>query len=109
MASFDRREFLSALGAWGLAASAPHALAQAAAPRFSAYPFTLGVASGYPRPDGVTLWTRLAPAPDAADGGMAPANVPVRWEVATDEAFRTIVAAGNEAATSEWAHSIHVD
>ena len=32
-------------------------------PRFSGYPFTLGVASGAPLPDGVVLWTRLAPRP----------------------------------------------
>jgi alkaline phosphatase D len=25
------------------------------------YPFTLGVASGNPAPDGVVLWTRLTP------------------------------------------------
>jgi len=30
--------------------------------RFSDYPFKLGVASGDPLPDGVVLWTRLAPA-----------------------------------------------
>jgi PhoD-like phosphatase, N-terminal domain len=33
------------------------------APRFSDYPFSLGVASGDPLPDGVVLWTRLAPEP----------------------------------------------
>ena len=27
------------------------------------YPFTLGVASGDPSPDGFVLWTRLAPNP----------------------------------------------
>src|ERR1700752_2169323 len=35
----------------------------------SQYPFTLGVASGDPEPDGVVLWTRLAPDP-LAGGGM---------------------------------------
>jgi alkaline phosphatase D len=30
-------------------------------PVFSDYPFALGVASGDPTPDGVVLWTRLAP------------------------------------------------
>ena len=38
---------------------------QSAAP-FDAYPFSLGVASGDPLPDGIVLWTRLAP--DAARG-----------------------------------------
>ena len=44
-------------------------------------PFTLGVASGNPRPDGGVLWTRLAPEPLSPDperpGGMPPAAVPV--------------------------------
>ncbi|HEY1175067.1 MAG TPA: PhoD-like phosphatase N-terminal domain-containing protein, partial [Phytomonospora sp.] len=31
-------------------------------------PFTLGVASGDPTPDGVVLWTRLAVEPFAEDG-----------------------------------------
>jgi phosphodiesterase/alkaline phosphatase D-like protein len=35
--------------------------AVASSPRFSNYPFSLGVASGDPSPDGVVLWTRLAP------------------------------------------------
>ena len=38
------------------------------APRFSDNPFSLGVASGDPLPDGVVLWTRLAPQPLAEDG-----------------------------------------
>ncbi|WP_286743844.1 PhoD-like phosphatase N-terminal domain-containing protein, partial [Aquabacterium sp. UBA2148] len=45
-------------------------------------PFPLGVASGEPLPDAVVLWTRLAPRPLQADGGMPQAAVPVRWEVA---------------------------
>ena len=32
-------------------------------PRFTGFPFTLVVASGSPLPDGVVLWTRLAPDP----------------------------------------------
>ena len=38
--------------------------------RLGADPFTLGVASGDPRPDGVVLWTRLAPEPLEPGGGM---------------------------------------
>jgi alkaline phosphatase D len=38
-------------------------------------PFTLGVASGDPGPDGVVIWTRLAPNPLADDGfGGMPAR-----------------------------------
>ena len=36
-------------------------------PKFSSYPFSLGVASGDPEPDGVVIWTRLAP--DTLGGG----------------------------------------
>ena len=42
--------------------------------RFATNPFTLGVASGYPDPDGFVLWTRLAPSP-LLGGGMDPAPV----------------------------------
>jgi len=54
-------------------------LRAAEAPRFKANPFTLGVASGYPGPDSVVLWTRLAPQPLAPGGGMAAEVVPVEW------------------------------
>jgi alkaline phosphatase D len=71
--------------------------------------FTLGVASGDPLPDGVVLWTRLAPDPMAGDGGMPQVAVPVRWEVATDEKFARIVRSGTASADPEWGHSVHVD
>ncbi|KIH98438.1 alkaline phosphatase [Streptomonospora alba] len=74
-------------------------------------PFTLGVASGDPLPDGVVLWTRLAPEPLAEDGrgGMPDRRVRVRWQVATDERFRHVVAAGAEFARPEEGHSVHVE
>jgi alkaline phosphatase D len=67
--------------------------------------FTLGVASGDPLPDGAVLWTRLAPRP-LDGGGMPDRDVPVRWEVAEDEAFRRVRARGTEVARG---HSGHVD
>ncbi|MDO8595575.1 MAG: PhoD-like phosphatase N-terminal domain-containing protein, partial [Sulfuricaulis sp.] len=79
-----------------------------AQPRFSAYPFTLGVASGSPRADGVVLWTRLAPEP-LAGGGMTEENVEVTWELASDEGFRHIARAGTATATPTLAHSVHVE
>jgi alkaline phosphatase D len=72
------------------------------------YPFSLGVASGSPLPTSVILWTRILANPlDAAS--VQPVALPVRWEVAADDAFRTIVASGSAVAAPELAHSVHVD
>ncbi|MGV9822109.1 alkaline phosphatase D family protein [Nocardia xishanensis] len=78
-------------------------------PRWSDDPFTLGVASGDPTPDGVVLWTRLAPDPLAPDGhgGMMNHPVTVDYEVADDELFRRVVVRGSAVATRELAHSVH--
>jgi alkaline phosphatase D len=80
-----------------------------AQPRWPASPFTLGVASGYPTPSSVVLWTRLAPAPLQPGGGMAPEVVPVDWEVATDERMGHVVQRGTAYASPEWAHAVHVE
>lgn len=77
-------------------------------PKFTAYPFTLGVSSGEPLPDGVVLWTRLAPEP-LNGGGMPPEDVTVKWEVARDLEFREIVRQGVETAKREYAHSVHAE
>ncbi len=115
-----RRRFLFTAGALaGLAVvpplareSDPHGrpwYPKMARPRFSAYPFSLGVASGDPRPDGVVLWTRLAPEPLMADGGMPPQPVEVTWQMAEDEALRRVVRSGTALARPDWAHAIHVE
>jgi alkaline phosphatase D len=78
-------------------------------PQFASDPFTLGVASGDPSPDGFVLWTRLAPVPLSGDGGMDPEPVEVAWEVAADSAMRDIVKKGTDVAEPEWAHSVHVE
>ena len=107
---FDRRRFLQALSALGFGAGfAAQAQPFNPKPRFTAFPFTLGVASGYPSPVALTLWTRLAPVPDAPGGGMAPEVVPVLWEIARDEAMKDIAASGTTYATPEWAHTVHVE
>ena len=103
----SRRNFLSALGALGAASALPRSLL--AQPRFAADPFTLGVASGYPWPGGFVLWTRLAPEPGRAQGGLDPVALPLRWEVFADEALRVRVAAGEALAEPEWAHSVRVE
>jgi alkaline phosphatase D len=81
--------------------------------KFELSPFTLGVASGYPRPDGFSLWTRLAPKPLSPRGGL-PFDlhrevIAVRWEVSESDNFSKIAASGTAFAEPEWAHSIHVD
>jgi alkaline phosphatase D len=74
-------------------------------------PFTLGVASGEPAPDGVVIWTRLAPTPLADDGygGMPDRTVDVEWEVADDERFTRIAQRGIVVAAPALAHSVHVE
>jgi len=78
-------------------------------PRFQDTPFQLGVASGDPEPDGVVLWTRLAPEPLLPGGGMPAEAVRVQWEVATDEAFGSVVRRGEALATPQLGHSVHVE
>jgi len=70
--------------------------------------FTLGVASGEPQPESVVLWTRLAPRPLQADGGMPPRALPVSWEVALDARFSQVVRQGVAVAHPGAAHSVHV-
>ena len=77
-------------------------------PKFSAYPFQLGVASGDPADDGFVLWTRLAPKP-IEDGGMGTDPVEVSWMVCEDEAMSKVVKKGTRVATPDWAHSVHVE
>jgi alkaline phosphatase D len=83
--------------------AAPRALAAA-----TQTPFTLGVASGDPTPDGVVLWTRLAPDP-LAGGGMPPYPVFVRWRVADDQQMTQVVQQGLTIAWPSQAHAIHVE
>ena len=71
-------------------------------------PFTLGVASGESRPDGVVLWSRLAPDP-LVGGGMPDRPVSVAFQVAVDEAFRKVVARGSVPARPELGHSVHAE
>ncbi len=86
------------------APSAPYSAWKAPADTFS-----LGVASGEPRADSVVLWTRLAPRPMQADGGMPGQAVPVRWEVALDAQFQQLVKVGALLAQPTSAHCVHVE
>jgi alkaline phosphatase D len=105
----DRRRFLQALAALGVSQAAPARAQLLAKPHFASNPFTLGVASGYPLPTGIVLWTRLAPQPAAPGGGLGPETIPVAWEIARDEKMKSIAASGTAYASVEWAHSVHVE
>ncbi len=112
--AFNRRRFLIGAGALsGLAltgefASYTQSYAQIRTPKFTSDPFSLGVASGDPLPDGVVLWTRLAPDP-LNGGGMPSQAVTVKWEVAADEQMKEIVQRGSAVASPELGHSVHVE
>ncbi|GAB7048584.1 alkaline phosphatase D family protein [Catenuloplanes indicus] len=67
--------------------------------------FALGVASGDPLPDGVVIWTRLAP----VAGGMPDRAVEVDWEIAEDDLFQRVRRRGTAYAEPELGHSVHVD
>src|SRR5918999_2002231 len=111
MPEMNRRGFLvaSSLTAAGLLWGSTRTAANAGDDGPVGAPFTLGVASGDPAPDGVVLWTRLAPAPFEPDGGMPNRLVPVHWRIAEDEAMTRIVQEGTVIARPEEAHSVHVE
>lgn len=77
--------------------------------RFTSDPFKLGVASGDPTGDGFVLWTRLAPNPFEPDGGMGDQTVEVKWTLAADAAFKTVLSAGTEIAHPGRGHAVHVE
>ena len=110
----QRRQLLSRLGAaaWALAWQRSFGVPLDAAaaptePQLQA-PYSLGVASGAPRPDGMVLWTRLAPRPQDLDGGMPAQAVTVEWELAADAYFTHIHRRGKVLALPQRAHSVHV-
>jgi alkaline phosphatase D len=111
----SRRSFLTITGTGVLAAAVGSAMSAPspawANPRFQNDPFTLGVASGEPLPDGVVIWTRLAPEPLALDGtgGMPALQVPVTWQVAEDPSMHRVVQSGSAKAVPQLAHSVHVE
>jgi len=111
LSRLDRRRFLGLAGAatFSVAFSGPFSVGRARAARpLGGYPFTLGVASGDPRPRAVVLWTRLAPDP-LNGGGMPEEPIPVRWLVARNERLTRVVRRGVALARPESAHSVHVD
>jgi alkaline phosphatase D len=104
----SRREFVASLSSFGLALAGLPRLPYWVRPRFAQNPFTLGIGSGDPLPDGVVLWTRLAPDP-LNGGGMPDEAVTVRWEIATDDAMRNVVRRGTDVARPDLGHSVHAE
>lgn len=112
----NRREFLRE--GFGLAAAmaAPNIIGRASAGSrqwAKGDPFSLGVASGDPVPDGFVIWTRLAPDPLSSDpwtpGGMNGPDIPVAYEIAKDPAFHDIVLQGDAPAEAKYAYSVHLE
>ncbi|MGW1071702.1 alkaline phosphatase D family protein [Streptomyces sp. NPDC002537] len=103
----SRRTAVTAVAA--TAALLPFATGPSARAAGSGPAFLHGVASGDPLPDGILLWTRVSPTPDAVPGsGLGPA-VEVGWEVAEDESFGRVVARGTVTATADNDHTVKAD
>lgn len=106
----NRRQFVLGAGSMALLPWFDQCLKGAAKSNasFSHDPFTLGVASGDPAPDGFVLWTRLAP--DPINGGGMPAEIyELTWELSEDESFQKIAKRGKAFATPQLGHSVHVE
>ncbi|CAL9420859.1 alkaline phosphatase D family protein [Streptomyces levis] len=71
--------------------------------------FLHGVASGDPLPDGVLLWTRVTPVPEAIPGSGIGPDTEVSWTVARDKAFTNVVAKGSTTATAASDHTVKAD
>ncbi|MFF4032314.1 alkaline phosphatase D family protein [Streptomyces sviceus] len=93
------------------------ATAVLAAPLAAAWPagaveapaFLHGVASGDPLPDGILLWTRVTPTPEAVPGSGLGPDTEVGWVVAKDKAFTSVVAKGSVTATAASDHTVKAD
>ena len=110
-ATVNRRLLLQSLGASALVTATGGLFARPVwgSPVFAAYPFSLGVASGDPAPDGFVIWTKIAPKPLERGGGMPKRPVEVEWSVAADERMRQVVRKGTAIAHPELGHAVHVE
>ncbi|MFW0788319.1 alkaline phosphatase D family protein [Gordonia sp. CPCC 205333] len=109
--SVSRRRILGAAGAGAIAAGVAGSFAAGAA---SAAPaaraiFAHGVASGDPLADGVIIWTRVTPTPDATPGSGRGGAVSVAWELSTSESFESVAASGVTTTGPASDHTVKVD
>ncbi|MEU4995300.1 alkaline phosphatase D family protein [Streptomyces sp. NPDC021622] len=71
--------------------------------------FHHGVASGDPLPDGVLLWTRVTPVPEATPGSGKGPDTEVSWEIAEDKGFTRIISRGRSTARAASDHTVKAD
>jgi alkaline phosphatase D len=100
--TIDRRRALALFGLGGASAAGEAIAASPKGLHTGPVSFEHGVASGDPLQDRVVLWTRVT-----APGAKAP--VGVRWDVATDAAFKTIVKQGHVTAEATRDHTVKID
>lgn len=106
----QRRDFLADVAMYSaLCAGVPNIWRVTGRPVLADDPFTLGVASGDPTPNGAVIWTRIAPRPYEPDAGTMGQRITVNWEVAEDEQFARIAQKGRAIAAPELGNSVHVD
>ena len=100
--TIDRRRALALFGLGGAGAASQAMAATPGGLYQGRVAFKHGVASGDPLHDRVVLWTR-------ATAEATTASIGVRWDVATDPAFKTIVRQGHATADAGCDHTVKVD
>ncbi|WP_309052825.1 alkaline phosphatase D family protein [Streptomyces sp.] len=105
----SRRTVVKAAAVGAVAAPVLAGAATPALAATGATAFLHGVASGDPLPDGVLLWTRVTPAPEAVPGSGLGPDVRVEWELAEDRSFTRVVAAGATTASAASDHTVKTD
>ena len=107
----NRRRVLRSLGAGALVTAGSGLFSSSvwSQPAFAINPFTLGVSSGDPAPDGFVIWTKIAPKPLERGAGMPNKPVAVEWQVAADEGMKQVVQKGSAIAHPEMGHAVHVE
>ncbi|MCD0448794.1 alkaline phosphatase D family protein [Actinocorallia sp. API 0066] len=105
MTHLNRRDALK-LGGAGAALAV---LAPAAAHADPTPYFAHGVASGDPLPNGVILWTRVTPVPEAVPGSGTGPQADVSWQLSTDPSFSSVTASGTVTTGPDRDHTVKVD
>ncbi|MGW0433641.1 alkaline phosphatase D family protein [Micromonospora sp. NPDC003197] len=107
--ALDRRTLLQIAGATAGATVLTGATLAAGTAQAADTAFRHGVASGDPLPDGILLWTRVTPSADALPGSGVGPDVQVRWQVARDPDFATVVASGAVTTGAARDHTVKVE